>query len=282
VVLNCVPEHHVSAIRRIRDSWYHWTYIIDYFTLIVIAIPLYFFNAYAKPYHRVIIPNDPALMYPTQSDLVPAAVAETLAIVTVVVFSFIYQFIRPSLHDLHHSILGSVYTFVVSTWLFEIFKFFAGKPRPNWSTYHLQNGSDSLEGFPSGHATLMFGGMTFATFYLIAKFRVFQRTGVWSGHPGLLCLCLLPMLGAGFVAVSRTRDYHHDFTDITAGTVIGTFTGAVFYFVYFPSLFDDNAHIAKTRKEKPCSSVMDKNSSRETSSNNLMPDILPEIPVNIL
>ena len=40
-------------------------------------------------------------------------------------------------------------------------------------------------------------------------------------------------------------DYHHNFDDITAGSLIGILVAYYGYFVYYPPLSDDNCHQPK-------------------------------------
>jgi membrane-associated phospholipid phosphatase len=54
-----------------------------------------------------------------------------------------------------------------------------------------------------------------------------------------------PMTLAFFVAVSRTVDYHHNFSDIIAGALLGTGMAFYFYYMYFPSHFHPKCHLPK-------------------------------------
>jgi diacylglycerol diphosphate phosphatase/phosphatidate phosphatase len=54
------------------------------------------------------------------------------------------------------------------------------------------------------------------------------------------------------VAVSRTIDYHHNFSDILAGSLIGAVISYICYFLYFPDLSDpasDQPKISPRLKE---------------------------------
>lgn len=52
------------------------------------------------------------------------------------------------------------------------------------------------------------------------------------------------------MAVSRTRDYHHNFDDVLAGAVIGCVIAMACYFCFYPSLFDANSHLPRHRRKK--------------------------------
>lgn len=109
----------------------------------------------------------------------------------------------------------------------------AGRYRPFYA-----NDPDNVDArlsFPSGHASTSFSGMTFLSLYLFGKTRVFsEHSG--ATFPKLLG-CISPFFVAAFISVSRTMDYHHNFSDILAGAVIGVLSGFLGYFLYYPSLF---------------------------------------------
>eukprot|EP01062_Namystynia_karyoxenos_P073428 TRINITY_DN70226_c0_g1_i1.p1 TRINITY_DN70226_c0_g1~~TRINITY_DN70226_c0_g1_i1.p1 ORF type:complete len:327 (+),score=83.94 TRINITY_DN70226_c0_g1_i1:74-982(+) len=91
----------------------------------------------------------------------------------------------------------------------------------SWQASCNNHHSIVLEGrrsFPSGHSSLSFAA--WGTVALLAG-SGFQRAG---GAPRAACQPLAALawvLPACFIAVSRTRDYRHDFVDITAGALIG-------------------------------------------------------------
>ena len=60
------------------------------------------------------------------------------------------------------------------------------------------------------------------------KLRMRSRPRPWT-----FLVSSLPWVVAGLVAMSRTRDYHHHFSDILAGTVLGSAIGVYCYGLYF-------------------------------------------------
>jgi diacylglycerol diphosphate phosphatase/phosphatidate phosphatase len=92
---------------------------------------------------------------------------------------------------------------------------------------HVEQGRKS---FPSGHTSTTFAGMTPLTFFLVNRLRAFSR-----GSFPLLVLSTLPMILAFVVAVSRTREEWHNFSDVLAGAVIGVAAGAAAYRLLFVS-----------------------------------------------
>ena len=100
--------------------------------------------------------------------------------------------------------------------------------------------------FPSGHSSSAFTSMTFLAFYLMGKFHVFSNKHTTCF--GLQLLTASPYGLAIFVAVSRTMDYHHHFSDIIAGALLGSGIGVYIYYMYFPSLWKETSEIPKTHK----------------------------------
>jgi membrane-associated phospholipid phosphatase len=43
-------------------------------------------------------------------------------------------------------------------------------------------------------------------------------------------------------------DYHHDFSDVNAGFMLGALSGAVAYFIYFPPLSSRYCRVPNNRK----------------------------------
>lgn len=89
-----------------------------------------------------------------------------------------------------------------------------GEQRPSW--IHWQTAAEASKSFPSGHASISFAAMTYVSMWLCGKFGLLTVHSGSVALKALLALC--PYCIASFVAISRTRDYHHDFTDITAGS----------------------------------------------------------------
>jgi diacylglycerol diphosphate phosphatase/phosphatidate phosphatase len=128
----------------------------------------------------------------------------------------------------------------------------------NTGTYsHPEAVSDAFQGFPSGHASRTFAGLGFLSLYLYYNLYCFWRLGGredgdgilvesglllsersasnsrsrrdrWDEYASpkenqlwLLILCFSPLWLALYVALTRVRDYHHFYADITAGAALG-------------------------------------------------------------
>jgi diacylglycerol diphosphate phosphatase/phosphatidate phosphatase len=79
--------------------------------------------------------------------------------------------------------------------------------------------------FPSGHASAAFFGMAILSLYLAGKLRILHGRRSFSK----LIVCVSPLLVAYWVAISRTLDNRHHFSDIIAGSAIGIACSCVYF-----------------------------------------------------
>jgi diacylglycerol diphosphate phosphatase/phosphatidate phosphatase len=68
-----------------------------------------------------------------------------------------------------------------------------------------------------------------------------------KGELWKFALAIIPTCFAGWIAITRTQDYKHDFADIVAGGLLGASVAICCYFLFFPSLFDTSCDKAKLR-----------------------------------
>lgn len=81
---------------------------------------------------------------------------------------------------------------------------------------------DARLSFPSGHSAFSFYSMIFAILYLQA--RVYWPLASRLGRPLIQVLCLC---WAIYVALSRISDYKHHWSDVLAGSLLGTFVAVI-------------------------------------------------------
>jgi membrane-associated phospholipid phosphatase len=68
-----------------------------------------------------------------------------------------------------------------------------------------------------------------------------------GGHLWTQLLVLLPMLGAGALALSRTRDYQHNFVDVVAGALLGGLLAMWNYHLKYAPLWKKRCDLPKRR-----------------------------------
>ena len=133
-------------------------------------------------------------------------------------------------------------TSLLTVWL----KKYSGRPRPDFAD-RLQQAkanpsvmAEARQSYPSGHASIAFSGLSCLAMYLRNKLCIFfaDTADTRRATPRLLLLALavfLPLVVAATIAASRTRDHHHNFSDINAGAAIGLGVAAAIYHLFLPS-----------------------------------------------
>ena len=90
--------------------------------------------------------------------------------------------------------------------------------------------AEGRKSFPSGHASMAFSGLAYASAYVATKLRVFDGSLATdpsrASTPRLLC-ALAPVALAAAVAVSRERDYWHHPEDARVGSVVGVVSAGI-------------------------------------------------------
>ncbi|EFA81591.1 phosphoesterase [Heterostelium album PN500] len=231
--------------------WFSKQHIGDWVMCIVIFLTeAVLFNFLIQPYDRY-MPDGFAfqlIQYPMKPDIVPTWALMLIAFgIPILIFSAFYYSHR-CLHDFHHACLGLIQTFTMTMLFTDFLKVLAGRYRPSYGArFDTENKSlihDGRMSFPSGHSSISFATMTFLSLYLCGKLKVFRREGAptWK-----IFIVLTPYMLSAFVAVSRTMDYHHDFSDILGGTVIGLCMGAFLYKTNFNALTSKECSLPKNR-----------------------------------
>ncbi|XP_037479532.1 lipid phosphate phosphatase 2-like [Triticum dicoccoides] len=229
-------------------------HMYDWIILVLLAVIDGLLNI-IEPFHRFVgkdMMTD--LRYPLQGNTVPFWAVPVIGIVLpCAIFGGIY-FKKKNFYDLHHGILGILYSVLITAVITDAIKDGVGRPRPdffwrcfpdgkdlydNVTTGVLCHGEKSVikeghKSFPSGHASWSFAGLGFLTWYLTGKIAVFDR----KGHIAKLCIIVLPLLTAALVAVSRVDDYWHHWQDVFAGAIIGLTVASFCYLQFFPYPFD--------------------------------------------
>jgi len=214
------------------------------------------------PFHRFFTLSDPTIAYPYAAVQRVSAPANILyAGVCPLVFFIIYSLIaRPGFHKVHVTILGFIISITLSSFVTDIIKNAAGRPRPDLvdrckpaagtsATALLgievctapHNGvlQDGWRSFPSGHSSFAFAGLGYLSLWLCGQLHVLRpRTDL-----ARVLIVLAPLTGALLIALSRMADYRHDVYDVTAGSLLGWTITWFSYRRYFRRLRDANCDV---------------------------------------
>ncbi|KAK4284175.1 hypothetical protein QN277_001043 [Acacia crassicarpa] len=235
-----VMSHGYSVARTHRHDW------LILLLLVVLEIILYIIH----PFYRFVgkdMMTD--LKYPLKSNTVPVwAVPMYAVILPMFIFLFVY-IRRRDVYDLHHAVLGLLFSVLVTAVITDAIKDAVGRPRPYFFWRCFPDGKDVYDklgnvichgdknvikeghkSFPSGHTSWSFAGLGFLSLYLSGKIKAFDRTD----HVAKLCIVFLPLLMASLVAVSRVDDYWHHWQDVFAGGLIGLIVATFCYLQFFP------------------------------------------------
>lgn len=97
-------------------------------------------------------------------------------------------------------------------------------------THVLQDGWRS---FPSGHSSFSFAGLGFTALFLAGQLGIFR---LGNRDLGRALVCLVPLVGATLIAVSRCEDYRHDVYDVCFGSALGMTVAYWSYRRHWPRL----------------------------------------------
>lgn len=240
---------HGAAVAR--NHAYDWLILV---LLVVLEVVLLFIH----PFHRFVgkdMMED--LKYPMKENTIPFwAVPIYSFVLPICIFFVIYLRRGGNVYDLHHGVLGLLFSVLVTAVLTDAIKDAVGRPRPDffwrcfpdgkdkydqWGDVICHgNASDIREGhksFPSGHTSASFAGLGFLSLYLAGKIKVFDH----NGHVAKLCIVVLPLLVAALVGISRVDDYWHHWTDVFAGGLLGLTVATFCYRQFYPSPYSDEA-----------------------------------------
>jgi len=223
--------------------WFHKSYLLDWSISAALFVIVEAVTMFVNPFHRYLPPNDPSVTFPQVDDIVSNALLMVLSIVLPIAIFALAQIYLKNGQDCHHAMLGLFVAISLTNVFTSAVKSAAGRYRPNWYATYNGDENEGRYSFPSGHASNSFAGMVFLSLYITGKFHVFQSDKVVEFWKPLLALS--PLIISFFIAVSRTVDYHHNFSDIIAGSLIGTGFSIFSYFLYFPSIFSDKCHLPK-------------------------------------
>ncbi|XP_066371618.1 lipid phosphate phosphatase 2-like [Miscanthus floridulus] len=206
---------------------------------------------FIEPFHRFVGADMmPGLRYPLKDNTVPVWAVPVVAVVGPVAIIVGIYVRRRNVYDLHHAILGLLFSVLITAVLTDAIKDGVGRPRPNFFWRCFPDGlpeydnvtraaichgdpavvKEGYKSFPSGHTSWSFAGLGFLSWYLAGKIKAFDR----RGHVAKLCIVALPLLLASMVAVSRVDDYWHHWQDVFTAGVLGLVVASFCYLQFFP------------------------------------------------
>ncbi|DBA04618.1 TPA: LOW QUALITY PROTEIN: hypothetical protein N0F65_012201 [Lagenidium giganteum] len=102
---------------------------------------------------------------------------------------------------------------------------------------------EARKSFPSGHASFSWSTLFLLTLYLMGRSKLAAANRcdcIFRGGRKTfkLFLCFVPTLLAAWVAITRSVDNWHHYSDILAGSIIGAFSAALSYWYNYGSIFD--------------------------------------------
>ncbi|KAF2533667.1 hypothetical protein F2Q70_00031663 [Brassica cretica] len=161
------------------------------------------------------------LKYPFNDNTIPVWSVPIYAVLLPIIVFVCFYMKRTCVYDLHHSILGLLFTVLITGGVV-----CQGEPG------EVKEGHKS---FPSGHTSWSFAGLGFLSLYLSGKIKAFNR----EGHVTKLCIVFAPLLAACLVGISRVDDYWHHWQDVFAGGLIGLFVTAFCYRQFYPNPYHE-------------------------------------------
>ncbi|XP_022734534.1 lipid phosphate phosphatase 2-like isoform X2 [Durio zibethinus] len=293
LVAHTVRSHGVKVAR---------THMHDWLTLLLLIVIEVILNV-IEPFHRFVgedMLTD--LSYPLKDNTVPFWAVPMIAIILPFFVILVCYFIRRDVYDLHHAILGLLFSVLITGVITDAIKDAVGRPRPDffWRCFPDGKGSCTLstcncciihaqvfdpvtkdvmctglksvikeghKSFPSGHTSWSFAGLGFLALYLSGKIRVFDH----RGHVAKLCIVFLPLLIAALVGISRVDDYWHHWQDVFAGGLLGITVSSFCYMQFFPAPYDvdgwgPHAYFQKLAESRNCNPSNTINSSNAQQS----------------
>ncbi|CBI26967.3 unnamed protein product, partial [Vitis vinifera] len=237
------------GVQVARDHKHDWLILLLLVMLEIILLVIH-------PFYRFVgkdMMDD--LKYPLKDNTVPVWAVPIYAVLLPIVIFILFYLRRRDVYDLHHSILGLLFSVLITAVITDAIKDAVGRPRPDffWRCFPdgkdvydqwgdvICHGKDSIireghKSFPSGHTSWSFAGLGFLSLYLSGKIQAFDR----KGHVAKLCIVFLPLLAASLVGVSRVDDYWHHWQDVFAGGLLGLVVAFFCYLQFFPPPYDNN------------------------------------------
>ncbi|KAJ3297650.1 hypothetical protein HK104_000283 [Borealophlyctis nickersoniae] len=205
-----------------------------------------------QPYERVAFGSDLNIAYPLVSETVPSWLLAILAAgVPLVIIVLVSAFARgvPKIYDMHTSLLGLLTALAFTLLFTQIVKVAVGSLRPNFLARCVPvldpndpilhrvlrcTGDPAIikegrKSFFSGHSSLGFAGLGYLSLYF-SRHLNFSRPPIGIKY----IICLLPLILATLIAISRVDNYWHRWQDVFVGAIVGMGVAILSYRYHHP------------------------------------------------
>ncbi|KAK3693230.1 phosphatidic acid phosphatase type 2/haloperoxidase [Podospora appendiculata] len=252
------------------------SYASDYIGFTLLFTGYVLIQAFVEPFHRLFSLSDLRIAYPHAAiERVPLAHAFIYALFIPLAIMLAHNLLtRSPAHKHHVSVLGLLIAMILTSFLTDIVKNTVGRPRPDLlarcvpapntprdslvsiaacteTRHHTLH--DGWRSFPSGHSSFAFAGLGYLSLFLAGQTRIFahgygSRLGerrmekLVRGDLLRALLCLVPLVGAMLIAISRCQDYRHDVYDVSVGGLLGWTVSYWSYRRYWPRLGSSRCH----------------------------------------
>ncbi|XP_006461864.1 hypothetical protein AGABI2DRAFT_205847 [Agaricus bisporus var. bisporus H97] len=246
-------------------SWFHKSYILDWVFVSLLWLISYFIS-YWPVYEREFSLTDKTIALSHKENQVGSGFNFTAALFVPLLLVVVVGFKNRSIVDLHHGTLALLAGRGLARMITEYFKHRVGRLRPDFlarckwdEVAELCAGKKSsiLDGrmsFPSGHSSTAFAGMIFLTLWIAGQTAAICLSAGPSvrwmpSRLAALALTLAPISWATHVAFTRIEDHRHHMEDVIVGSLIGTFSAAICYLLFWPSPFHISSFNSSGRTE---------------------------------
>ncbi|KAJ6771937.1 LIPID PHOSPHATE PHOSPHATASE [Salix koriyanagi] len=212
------------------------THMHDWLILMLLVVIEVVLNV-IEPFHRFVgkdMLTD--LSYPLKDNTVPTWAVPIVAILLPLAIILVYYFIRRNVYDMHHAILGLMFSVLITGVITDAIKDGVGRPRPDFFWRCFPDGKGVFDPVTSDVMCTGVKSVIKEGHKMLPKWTYFLV--ICRGHVAKLCIVFLPLLVAALVAVSRVDDYWHHWQDVFAGALIGLTVATFCYLQFFPPPYD--------------------------------------------
>ncbi|XBW35702.1 hypothetical protein QEN19_001272 [Hanseniaspora menglaensis] len=239
-----------------KNKYFYWKGpdVLSNLVLLVLNIIVY----RLKPFERQFYINDLSISHPFTkkqkvSDMQLLIYSAIIPFCIIILYCIAFRFKRNTnnYYLLWVSVVGLALTLNVTALITNYLKNWFGRPRPDFlsrcspksgtpsnvlvfakdvcTTHDIEKLYEGFRSCPSGHSSESFAGLGFLYYFLSGQLHVdFPNNNVYRK-----LICFIPLLGATLIALSRTQDYRHHFTDIFLGSFMGFIISREIYKHYF-------------------------------------------------